>query len=130
MTACPRETISNARLRLVTDNPKAGRPLMPLRELEIRLADIDRGLHSTLPGQADLLRQRELIAAILANRLTAPDLARRLEHRLRWMTPRMSASVTPAPSLFARLLHRLHAALGVATSQGTVPPTAATLARI
>ena len=130
MTACRRETIQQPRLRLVTDNPKGYRPLMPLRELEARLADIDRGLRTAPDARPELLRQRALINAVLATRLTAPHQARRLEQRLRWLTPRLSSAVTPAPGPLARLLHRLHAVLGVATSQSAAPHTPQRLARI
>lgn len=121
MTACRKDTPLPHRLRLVSVNPTAGARLMPLRELEYRLAAIDRGLRGGEPDSAtrtELRRQRTLITAILATRLSAPDQARRLEHRLRWLAPRIP--LVPAPGLVARLLCRLQNGLTVATSQASV----------
>ncbi|WP_028795383.1 hypothetical protein [Thalassobaculum salexigens] len=99
MTACRKETTPHPLPRLVADNPKAARLLMPLRDLERRLSVIDRGLarRGLSPSARTALRhQRALIAAILAARLTAPDRARRLEQELRWLAPRIPAP-TPTP---------------------------------
>lgn len=111
MTACRRQTIPYPPLRLVIANPHAARRLMPLRELERRLTGLERclgGRHSDPRQRADLLRQRALIAKILATRLTAPTQARRLEQELRWLAPR---AAEPAPTPLAWLVQRMRAVL-------------------
>ena len=111
MTACRTDTPQPPPLRLVTANPHAARRLMPLRELERRLSAIDRGLACRCgppERRADLRRQRELVAAILAVRLSMPERARRLEQRLRWLAPWPDA---PAPTRATGMGARMRAGM-------------------
>lgn len=111
MSACRQQTIPYPPLRLVIANPHAARRLMPLRELERRLTGLEQGLgrrHSDPRQRVDLLRQRALIAKILATRLTAPIQARRLEQELRWLAPR---AAEPTPTPLAWLVRRMRAVL-------------------
>ncbi|MDF1792782.1 MAG: hypothetical protein P1U88_12775 [Thalassobaculaceae bacterium] len=100
-------------LRLVAANRLRFRPLMPLRELERRLAGIERRLRcaGTPPqDRASQLLQRDLIAAILATRLLEPARARRIEQKLRWLSRHDDDRARPE-TVFARIGHWMRAVL-------------------
>lgn len=105
-------------LRLVASNPNAFRPLMSLRELELRLAVIERRLHRPAGDQeirTAQLRQRHLIAEILATRLLDPARARRLEQELRWLARADADAPPPSGSVF-RFANWLRSLLSADTS--------------
>ena len=115
MTACPADPLPSRRPRLVSFNPAASRTLMPLREIERRLAEIDRafaGAGNDAPLREELQYRRGLIATLLATRLSHPREVHRLEQMLRWQT-RSPGAILPAPSPLARMLRRLRTRLSV-----------------
>ena len=75
-------------LRLVVDNTGRCIDLMPILEVERRLAAIERDLRRpglTAARRGNLQEMRALLRRELEARPFNPTLARRCEHRLRWI---------------------------------------------
>ncbi len=99
-------------LRLVVDNAGARTILMPILDVERRLEHVERVLRR--PGLAAgprhmLLEMRTLLRCELAARPFDPALARRCEHRLRWVERTLALSRSDRPT---SMLKRARAALG------------------
>lgn len=99
-------------LRLVVDNAASRSILMPILDVERRLGDVERDLRR--PGldparRETLLEMQALLRCELAARPFNPTLARRCEHRLRWVerSPALAGSGRPVS-----MLARARAALG------------------
>jgi len=100
-------------LRLVVDNTARRTVLMPILEVERRLAAVDRTLRRRgLPEaeRAALAEMRSLLRRELAARPFDPELARRCEHRLRWIEAARRQPAA-APGLLDRALRALNAML-------------------
>lgn len=104
------------RLRLVVDNAVRRTVLMPILEVERRLASVERSLRR--PGVPETERRalgemRDLLRRELAARPFDPDVARRCEHRLRWIEAARRQRGAPAvsPGLLDRALRALGAML-------------------
>ena len=104
------------KLRLVIDNagPRVG--LMPILELERRLATVERELlrPATAQGRrATLLEMRGLLHCELEARPFDPALARRCEHRLRWVERTLGTGIgtTPSTTILGRARAVLNAIL-------------------
>lgn len=101
------------RLRLVVDNAVRRTVLMPILEVERRLGAVERSLRR--PGLPEAERQtlveiRDLLRRELAARPFDPEMARRCEHRLRWIeAARRQHGVPAAPGLLDRALRALGA---------------------
>ena len=111
------------RLRLVVDNTAARAALTPIRELERRLAEVERLLAegSDADGRATLLEVRALLRRELDARPFNPRLARRCEQRLRWIERQAPAAATAAAApagLLARARRALSAILPAPMAQG------------
>lgn len=96
-------------LRLVVDNADPRPFLMPILDVERRLAAVERRLRQS--DLADdrreaLVEMRTLLRCELAARPFNPTLARRCEHRLRWIERRLPGADRPET-----LLGRARAAL-------------------
>jgi len=75
-------------LRLVVDNADPCCPLMPILDIERRLKAIERDLRRPALApetRVSLLAMRALLCCELEARPFNPTLARRCEHRLRWI---------------------------------------------
>lgn len=103
-------------LRLVVDNTARRTVLMPILDVERRLAAVERTLRRRgLPEaeRAALAEMRDLLRRELAARPFDPELARRCEHRLLWIEASRRRRAAPAPTtgLLDRALRALSAML-------------------
>lgn len=111
----PAENRDAPRLRLVVDNAAPQTFLMPILDIERRLVAVERTLRRgglDLEERTTLIQVRDLLRCELAARPFRPDVARRCEHRLRWIegSRRQQAGAAPA-GLLARAIRALSAIL-------------------
>lgn len=100
------------RLRLVVDNADPRTVLLPILEVERRLGAIERELRrpALAPDtRAALLSMQALLRCELDARPFNPGLARRCEHRLRWVERSLAPGRNGRPE---SLLARVRVALG------------------
>lgn len=101
-------------LRVVVDNNGPRIALMPIRDLERRLGETQRALRqpALAPGRRDmLLEMQALLRCELAARPFNPSLARRCEHRLRWLERSLGTAPTRPTTILGRARAVLNAIL-------------------
>ena len=103
-------------LRLVVDNADPHVILTPILDLERRLAAVERELRrpAMVQGRREALTEiRALLRCELEARPFNPSLARRCEHRLRWVERTLGTGIgtTPSTTILGRARAVLNAIL-------------------